>query len=492
MPEPVGAVRKSAETADDALRDQARALIGALWQQAREQQAPAMGLLVFRHGKLQAGAMCGAGVSLSTAMRFGSITKTFTALTLLTLSRDGKLDPAAPVAPLLPAGAFNNPWATSAPLRVRHLLELSAGLPDLAPEEWNSAKPLSLAQALALDPNQRRLLWPAGLQHSYSNSAPGLSQLLIEQTAKAPLEAAMRIQVFTPLGMRRATLAPTDKLPGGHKADGRTPIPYWHMTFPAFGALNATLSDMQQALGWLIQQGCRWERERCAIPASGLRPDSPLGFRDKQRRALFEPSSTAGARAGLALGYAAGIYPRVRHRTLFYGHGGDADGYRSRYGFDPRTGNGYLVVVNVDNPRLLSRLSDRLEQALATPRPLPPLGTMPKAESIAGRYYPSGTRFEQQRWRSGQARPAIVKRTETHLLFERNGRQTRLLPLASSKQPGTWLFRQRSEPVASVLVTQAQPPGFTAPITLLQGELGNYVRVEPGPCPPIFPFCDSQ
>ena len=485
-------MRKSAEPARAAVHNEAAALAQTLWQQAKAQQAPAMGLLIFRQGQLQAGLMCGHGVSLSTPMRYGSITKTFTALTLLTLSREGKLSLDAAVAPLLPAGAFSNPWVHTAPLRVRHLLELSAGLPDLAPVEWNSAEPLSLAQALALDPSQRRLLWPPGLQHSYSNSVPGLSQLLIENTVKAPLEQAMGARVFAPLGMPGATLAPTDKLPGGYQADGRTPILYWHMTFPAFGALNATLYDMQQALGWLIQQGCRWQAQDCAISEQRLRQNSPLGFRAEERRALFEPSATAGARAGLALGYAAGIYPRVRHRTLFYGHGGDADGYRSRYGFDPRTGNGYLLVINADNPRLLSQLSDRLERALATPRPLPPLGPMPTARDVAGRYYPSGTRFERQRWRSGQAHEAVVTRTDTHLLFKRDGRAIRLLPLQPSQQPGTWLFRQRSDPVASVVITQAQPPGFEAAITLLQGELGNYVRIKPGTCPPIFPFCDSQ
>ncbi|MGI9325982.1 MAG: serine hydrolase domain-containing protein [Pseudomonadales bacterium] len=467
-------------------------LAAKLWQQARDNSAPAMGLLIFRAGEQQLGGICGAGVSSSTSMRFGSITKTFTALTLLTLARDGLVDLQQPVAQLLPKAIFNNPWSATAPLRVRHLLELSAGLPDLSAPEWNNAKPISLAQALTLDPRKRRLLWPPGLQHSYSNSVPGISQVLIEKFGNAALEPVMQRQVFAPLGMSGASLSAQVQLPGGYQADGKTPIPYWHMSFPAFGALNATLSDMSTGLRWLIMQGCQWQRDKCRHGTPSNAATDALRFKATDRRALFEPNATAAAAAGLQVGYAAGIYPRIRFGTVFYGHGGDADGYRSRYGFDPRSGHGYLVVINSDNPSLLGRLVKQLERHLATPRREPRLAPTPKAAEFSGRYYPSSARFDVARWRRGEATEVRVSLGPDQLLFTKNARQTILLPVAGAKLPGAALFRRADDPVASVAFTTTLLPGSAVPATLLQGELGNYVRVAPGACPPIFPFCDSQ
>ncbi len=470
---------------------EANSLAQRLWQQARNNRAPALGLLIFRAGHLQLGGMCGTAVSTSTSMRFGSITKTFTALTLLTLARDGLVKLQQPVAQLLPEPIFTNPWSAVAPLRVRHLLELSAGLPDLSAAEWNNAKPLSLAQALTLDPRKRRLLWPPGLQHSYSNSVPGISQALIEALGDAALEPLMQRQVFAPLGMAGASLSAQAQLPGGYQADGKTPIPYWHMTFPAFGALNATLSDMSLGLRWLILQGCKWQGDKCTHDAAAG-STAPLGFKTAERRALFEPTATAAAAAGLKVGYAAGIYPRIRFGTLFYGHGGDADGYRSRYGFDPRSGHGYLVVINSDNPSLVGRLVSQLERHLATPRDKPPLAPLPKASEFTGRYYPSSARFDVERWRRGDATEARVALGPDGLVFTRNARQTALLPVAGALLPGAALFRRADDPVASVAFTTTLLPGSKVPATLLQGELGNYVRLAPGVCPPIFPFCDSR
>ena len=53
--------------------------------------------------------------------------------------------------------------------------------------------------------------------------------------------------------MQHAGFSPEPDLPGGFRADGVTEIPYWHMTYPAYGALNAPLTDMIE-LFTILQQ----------------------------------------------------------------------------------------------------------------------------------------------------------------------------------------------------------------------------------------------
>ena len=197
----------------------------------------------------------GEGVDAQTPFRWGSISKTFTALALLRLVEQGKVTLDDPASRFLPADSFHNPWAASQPLRLLHLLELSAGFSDLSGVEFNLKKPLSLADALALNPSARTSHWPPGLQHSYTNVNPGLSAAVIERVSGRSFEDFVQGQVFAAIGMHAASFYPVPGLPGGFKADGTTRIPYWHMTFRAFGALNASLEEMSRFLTMLLNDG---------------------------------------------------------------------------------------------------------------------------------------------------------------------------------------------------------------------------------------------
>jgi CubicO group peptidase (beta-lactamase class C family) len=119
------------------------------------------------------------GADADTPLRWGSITKTITAMTVLTLAEQGKVSLQAPLQRYVDASHWGNPWRDSHPVRVIDLLEMRAGLPDLSAREFAYNQPLTLTQALALDPQHRYSRWPPGSQHVYSNMTAGLTQLLI-------------------------------------------------------------------------------------------------------------------------------------------------------------------------------------------------------------------------------------------------------------------------------------------------------------------------
>ena len=72
-----------------------------------------------------------------TLIRIGSVTKTFTSLSLLTLDADGKLSLDSKIASLTEYPPYSNPWAASNPVTLAQLLEHSAGLIDLSRKEWD-------------------------------------------------------------------------------------------------------------------------------------------------------------------------------------------------------------------------------------------------------------------------------------------------------------------------------------------------------------------
>lgn len=387
------------------------------------------------------------GAQASTPLRWGSITKTITALTILTLAEQGKLSLLAPLHQYSDTKHWANPWRDTYPIRLIDLLEMRAGFPDLSAEEFAFNEPISLDQALALNPRHRTSRWPPGTRHVYSNMSAGLTQLLIETVTQQPYAAAARQLVLEQLAMQQAGFLPVAELPGGFKADGQTEIPYWHMTFPAYGALNASLHDMVKLLRYL--------------QTPGVQPAMVEAH-------LFTPHGRRWA-ADFNFDYAAGLYPRIRQGQVWHTHGGDADGYRSRLALLP-DGGGYVANINTDNPRALRQIEHELEtyltQRLPTPE-APPTASLSSAEiaAISGSYYPSAVRFGVTQWQQGNAAVIQLHATSRVVSVERRGQTTLLYPV------GPGLFRRATDPVATVTIFAEQGTMH------IQGELGNHQQV---------------
>lgn len=396
------------------------------------------------------------GADENTPMRWGSNTKTITAITVLQLSKAGLIDLDAPLYNYVDAKHWNNPWRKNNPVRVIHLLELTAGFTDLSSAEFSYNQPIELNDALALAPEHRATRWPPGLQHSYSNLAPGLSQLLIETVSGLSYSAAVKKYVLRPLRMNNTSFSAATDLPGGFKADGVTEIAYWHMTFPAYGAMNAPVADITR------------------LAQNLLRRSPTLGKKIIDH--LLVSRSGAGVQSGFTFDYASGFYPRVRSGLVWHGHGGDADGYRSRVAILPNHKRGYAVVINTDNPKALQRIEQRLEEHISkqVPTPEAPKSFPLKGSALkrfTGHYYPASARFGLTRWTEGQATGAAIALHEDGktLIFTKSKRRTQLIPVTRNT------FRRPGDPVATLVFVKQGGQLY------LQGELGNFFRTDSCP-----------
>ncbi len=352
----------------------------------------------------------GAPVTPDTMFRIGSVTKIFTAAALVLLDRREDFSLDDPVSRYVPGGMFFNEWDDEQAITVAHLLEHTSGFHDWTKAEFEHNVALDLEAGLAFSPRSRTSHWKPGLHSVYSNSNYGLAGLVLERVSGKSYEAFIRESLFAPLEMHSATSlqARTNRLATGYDRDGVTPIPYWHMIQRPAAAINATPREMGSLVSMLLNDGKHSQRS-VLTPAEIARIESP--------------HTSLAARNGLRFGYGLGVYAQYRDGFTFMGHGGDGDGYLSRFGYCRQLGVGYFVAINSFNPPALEQLRRTIETALMRdhrPPPPPPIASPGKdrLQHYAGRYALATWRFDWQSDTSLQRRLLVTVADDGRLFIE--------------------------------------------------------------------------
>jgi CubicO group peptidase (beta-lactamase class C family) len=148
-------------------------------------------------------------VTQDTVFRVGSLTKTFTAIAVLQLWEQGRIDLDAPANDYLRAYRLIPAKAAHRPATLRQLLTHTAGLPQLV-HPWRAFTPI-LGETVRF--GQRlptlaefyrgglRLVAEPGTRHTYSNHGFATLGQLVEDVSGTPLDRYFREHIFQPLGM---------------------------------------------------------------------------------------------------------------------------------------------------------------------------------------------------------------------------------------------------------------------------------------------------
>ena len=130
----------------------------------------------------------------STIAQIGSITKTFTALALMQLAAEGKVDLAKPVKAYLPKGS--EPGASRT---IKNLLTHTAGLDDYCGDDFakrTRAEVLSVCMAMPLTHKVG--------EYSYSNMGYSILAAIVEEVTHQSWEETLGARVWKPFGMAHA------------------------------------------------------------------------------------------------------------------------------------------------------------------------------------------------------------------------------------------------------------------------------------------------
>lgn len=207
-------------------------------------------------------------VDEETIYHWASITKTFTAISIMQLRDRGLLSLDDAVVDYVPElRGVHNEFGSMEDITIRHLLSHSAGFrnstwPYAGGESWQPHEPTEWSQLVAMLP-YTQIHFEPGSRYSYSN--PGIIFLgrIIEKVTGDVYEAYVDKNVFRPLGMRRAYFDVTpwhllpyrsnhffydegaqEPFPGG--LDFNTGITVSN------GGLNAPIPDMARYLAFLM------------------------------------------------------------------------------------------------------------------------------------------------------------------------------------------------------------------------------------------------
>jgi len=136
-----------------------------------------------------------------TTYRMASITKSFTAVAVLRLVQEGKLDLDADIRTLVPSFP-EKPW----PVTVRQLLGHLGGVPHYdGPDAAENTRHLSTAEALALFADKPLVVEP-GTKFVYTTWGYNLLGAAIEKASGKAYGDYLKSHVFRPAGMRTAAL----------------------------------------------------------------------------------------------------------------------------------------------------------------------------------------------------------------------------------------------------------------------------------------------
>jgi CubicO group peptidase (beta-lactamase class C family) len=341
------------------------------------------------HGTLRAGEV--APPDLDSVFRIASMTKSFTAATVLLLRDEGRLRLDDPVADWLPELAgLDGPTADSPPITIRHLLTMSGGLPTDDP--WGDRQQgLPLDRFAELLAGGLSFAWAPDNRFEYSNLGYGVLGRIVTRAAGAEYRDVVRARLLEPLGMRDTTYLP-DEVPADRLAHGWVRrddawIPEPIDPYGALAPMGGVLTTVRDLARWVAGF-------TAAFPPRDEPPDAhPLTRATRREMQQVyrhgEPelrwTTTAAAPELQAGGYGYGLFCWDDLRFgRFVGHGGGYPGFGSHMRWHTASGIGVIGFGNARYAPVGQPVREALV-ALVAARPRRTRRVRPWPETLAAR-----------------------------------------------------------------------------------------------------------
>ncbi|MEO5941185.1 MAG: serine hydrolase domain-containing protein, partial [Candidatus Limnocylindrales bacterium] len=271
-----------------------------------------------------------------SVFRIASMTKSFTAATVLGLRDEGVLRLDDDVATWVPELAGLAPWSSdSPPITIRALLTMSGGLPTDDP--WGDRQQDLDADAfLGLLSGGLELAWPTGTRFEYANLGYAILGLVIARATGSEYRAVVEERILGPLGLAGtgydAAHVEPERVAHGYVKHGDDWIEQAmaaHGAFAPMGGLFSSVRDLAIWAGWLAAGFPPRDDPDDARPlsrASRREMQQVQRMRDPELRwqsaAVPPVPDVAGYGYGLFVGH-----DLVRGRVV--GHGGGYPGFGS-------------------------------------------------------------------------------------------------------------------------------------------------------------------
>ncbi|HEU5143757.1 MAG TPA: serine hydrolase domain-containing protein [Dermatophilaceae bacterium] len=316
----------------------------------------------------------GTPASDDTQFLIGSVTKTFTALAVMSLRDEGRLALDDTLGTYLPGTRHAN-------VPLRQMLAHASGLQrEPVGNIWESLVAPD-RQTFRAGIEQAEQVLPAHHAFHYSNLAYGLLGQVIETVAGADWEDVVRERILEPLGMVRTGLEPAPDRAVGYQIDPfagtatEEPLFTLNATAP-LGGLWSTVADMARYAAYIARPD-----ERVVHPETVEEMCRPLIMTDVD-----------GWTGAYGLGFGMGR----RGDRVFVGHGGAMPGYLTGLRVRRRDGVGAIVFANsTAGAETLALATDLVEAVIdaepSLPTPWVPEQPDPDLAPLLGTWWSEGS-----------------------------------------------------------------------------------------------------
>jgi CubicO group peptidase (beta-lactamase class C family) len=347
----------------------------------------------------------GVEASPDTQYAVASITKTFTAASILQLRDAGKLDLDDPLSKHLPEATHGTPT-------LRRMLAHASGLQREPPGEiWETLTFPGEEDLLRGLEEAEQVLPPMAAWH-YSNLAYALLGIVVARVSGTPFREYVQERLLGPVGLERTTWGP---------GDGAA-LPYFVEPYSDSVRREPVLElggkGGESGLYSTVGDLARWGAFLCDPDDAVLEPSSAAEMHDLN----------VMAEANWTLGWGLGIELWRRGERIFGGHTGGFPGFLSILAYSRRDRVGAVVLTNAGNwpnlsPTGLALAEAGLEELAPELEPWrPEQAPPPELEPLLGRWWSEGdeTIFS---WRGGklEARLADAPPEREPSVFEPEG-----------------------------------------------------------------------
>ena len=324
----------------------------------------------------------------NTIYGIGSITKAFTALSIMQLQEQKKLSVTNSIKDYLVDLKIENPFNDSNQIYINDILSHTSGLPSDIANGFFVDNPPTISWVIK-ELNKQRLISPRQYISAYSNVGYGLLGEVISRVSGLNYGDYLRKNIFTPLNMTSSSIgyqmSNTSKTYSGNKETVEPTV-----RDVAAGFISSNVIDMSNFISMLISDGS-FKSNQIISPNSIAEME-----RDQLKNVLLTQP--------FAYGYALMIDSikiknhKKKDSTIIsiIGHGGDTHAFHADLAYIPELKVGAVILTNSVNGGSMSGASKLLKIYLERSEdievdldyiiPISYKGIAPKDDEIFGKY----------------------------------------------------------------------------------------------------------
>lgn len=311
--------------------------------------------------------------------RIGSITKSFTAVSILQQQEKGLLSVNDELKIHLPEFNIGFQKNKVYPIYIRQLLAHTSGLPSDIMNGFFTEQPPTIEWTIQ-QANRIKTSYPNGFSHSYSNLGYALLGEVVARKGKTDYESYVSTHIFSPLAMNSTFIYP--------KNGKSTPVSYFEkkaiseplIRDAAAGLIHSNVEDMSNYLLFYLNKGI--------LNGNTILSAESIAEMEKNQTTDLVLADDSNFGFGL---YSSKYYAKTgKDSTLVsvIGHGGDTYSFHADMKYIPELGIGVVILTNSSGGNRINSGQKLLKTYLdaksktsliqATPTELPTMNTQPE------------------------------------------------------------------------------------------------------------------